>query len=296
MEHGHEHEHGMHDRGIHDDGDDGADSHALAQLLDHDAEVLRDYLAEVTAWVRRAAADIVPRRRVLDLGAGTGSGTIALARLFGSAEVLAVDRSEAMLGRVRAKALELGLAGRVRTLRADLNAAWPDFGAVDVAWASNALHELADPDRAFKDLFAAIRPGGLLAVAEMDALPRFLPEQLGLGRDGLEARCHEALERSRPAGRPRLGPDWGPYLERAGFAPPLVRVFAIDLAPPHPASTGRYARAYLQHVRPLLQDVIDGEDLDVVDTLLDDAGPHSLLRRGDLHLRGARTVWLARRP
>jgi len=287
------HEHGAHGHGAHDK--DGEHSAALALLLDLDAEVLRDYLAEVTAWVYRQAADTA-RRRVLDLGAGTGSGTVALARLFASAQVLAVDKSEAMLGRVRARAAGLGLDGRVRTLCADLDAGWPQLEAVDVAWASNALHEVADPDRVFKDLFAAIRPGGLLAVAEMDAAARFLPERLGLGRDGFEPRLHEALRRAQSGGQPRLGPDWGPYLERARFAPTVRRTFAVDLAPPHPPAVGRYARAYLQHVEPLLRDRLDAGDLAVLDALLAEDGPHSLLRRGDLHVRGTRTVWLARRP
>jgi SAM-dependent methyltransferase len=209
--------------------------------------------------------------------------------------VIAVDRSEQLLARIRAKALQLGLAGRVRTVQADLDAAWPALDPVDVVWASNALHELADPDRVFKDVFAAIRPGGLLAVAEMDAPPQFLPDDLPLGRPGFASRCHRALDHVRADAQSRLGPDWGPHLERTGFAILATRTFAIDLAPPHPASTGRYARAYLRRARPTLEGRMAADDLAALDTLLGD-GPDSLLRRGDLIVRNTRTVWLARRP
>ncbi len=328
MEHRHEHEHDPRHGRTHADSHSqhgGAgparDDAALARMLDLDADVLHAYLSEATAWVHAAAAGTAGRR-VLDLGAGTGSGTVALAGLFGAAEVVAVDRSEAMLERVRSRAVGLGLAGRVRTVRADLDAGWPELGSergpgpLDVVWASNALHEVADPDRVFRDVFGALRPGGLLAVAEMDAPTRFLPE--GLGRPGgaqagpqgstrlppvdpapgLEERCHGALALAQTrAGRPSpLGPDWDPQLRRAGFAIEARRVFAVELTPPHPPSVGRYAHAYLSHIRPLLQDLLDGADLAALDVLLDERSPDGLLRRGDLVVRGKRTVWLARRP
>jgi SAM-dependent methyltransferase len=266
----------------------------LAELLDLDAEVLHAYLSDVTAWVRQHAAG--QPRRVLDLGAGTGTGTIALARCFAGADVIAVDQSAEMLARIRSRAGDLGLAGRVATVQADLDRAWPDPGPVDVAWASNALHELTRPDRVLADVFAAVRPGGLLAVAEFGAWPRFLPDDLGLGRPGLEARCHAALE-SEAAGPPTPhGTDWGPRLAEAGFAPVVRRTFAIDLRPPLPAATGRYARAYLQRIRPVLDGRLDAGDLAELDALIDSDGPDGLLRRGDLRVRSTRTAWIGRRP
>jgi ubiquinone/menaquinone biosynthesis C-methylase UbiE len=60
-------------------------------------------------------------------------------------------------------------------------------------WAASSLHEVADPDRVLSNVYAALHAGGLLVVVEMDDLPRFLPDDVGLGRPGLEARCHAAL-------------------------------------------------------------------------------------------------------
>jgi SAM-dependent methyltransferase len=266
----------------------------LAELLDLDAEVLHAYLSDVTAWVREQAAG--QPRRVLDLGAGTGTGTFALARCFAGAEVIAVDQSPEMLARIRSRAAGLGLAGRVTTVQADLDRAWPAIEPVDVAWASNVMHELASPDRVLADAFAAVRPGGLLAVAELGAQPRFLPDDLGLGRPGLEARCHAALEHESAGPAPRLDADWGPRLKAAGFARVARRSFVIDLRPPLPDGTGRYARAFLRRIRPVLDGGLDAGDLAVLDTLIDSDGPDGLLRRGDLSVRGTRTAWIARRP
>jgi ubiquinone/menaquinone biosynthesis C-methylase UbiE len=286
MEHHHNHRH--------DGPHEGADSAAMAELLDLDADVLHSYLFDVTTWIRRQATDTL--RRILDLGAGTGTGTIALAQRFGGADVIAVDRSEEMLTHVRAKALELGFADRVRTVQANLDVAWPTIEPVDVVWASNSLHEMADPDRVLKDVFATIHSGGLLAVAEMDSPPRFLPDDIGLGRPGLESRCHDALEQEQANSESHLGPDWGPHLEQTGFAILAKRTFTIDLTPPHPTSTGRYAQAYLRRIRPMLEGRMATEDLITLDKLLASDGPDSLLHRNDLIVRGTRTAWLARRP
>jgi ubiquinone/menaquinone biosynthesis C-methylase UbiE len=176
----------------------------LADLLDLDAEVHSSYLDEVTEWVGQHAPDFP--RTVVDVGAGTGTGSLALARRFRAAEVVAIDRSALMLERLQAAARGQELADQLRVVQADLDVACPEVGAVDVVWAASSLHELADPDRVFRDVYAALNPGGLLVVTEMDALPRFLPDDAGLSRPGLESRCHEALAQANWNSHPNCGP------------------------------------------------------------------------------------------
>jgi SAM-dependent methyltransferase len=271
------------------------DPAAMAELLDLDAEVLHSYLSEVIDWIHGLAADL-PGRRILDVGSGTGTGALALLQRFEGADVIALDISAALLDRLIGKARDLGVAGRVRTVQADLDAAWPAIDPVDLVWASSSLHHMADPDRVLTDIFATICPGGLLAVAEMDSFPRFLPDDLGLGRPGLEARGHAALAAGRAVELPHLGSDWGPRLDQAGFTIEAVRHFAIDLRPPLPASTGRYAQASLQRLRSGLDGQMSADDLATLDTLIDSDGPDSILRREDLTVHTTRAVWVARRP
>jgi SAM-dependent methyltransferase len=276
---------------------DAAGSHALAELLDLDAQVHQAYLTEAVDWLQRLADQ--PPHRILDLGTGTGSGSIALAQRFAGSEVIAVDQSEAMLARVRDKALEQGLASRIRTVQADLDAAWPAVEPVDVVWASNCLHEMPNAERIFKDIFDALRPGGRLAVIEMDAAPTFLPDDLGrgLGRPGLESRYRAALAAQQDAGEaPHLGPNWAPSLERAGFVVLESRTFTLEVTPAQSSSVGRYTRTYLSRIRSQLQDRLDADDLSALDALLDQDGPESVLHRDDLLVRGTRTGWIAGRP
>ncbi|WP_299538591.1 class I SAM-dependent methyltransferase [uncultured Streptomyces sp.] len=290
---GHDHDH-QHDHG-HDHDADG-DFGTLAEMLDLDAEVLHAHLAEVVASVR-ALADGAAVGRVLDLGAGTGTGTLALARAFEQAEIVAVDRSPEMLARLDEKAARLGFADRVSTVAADLDTGWPPVGTFDLVWASASLHHMADPARTLKEILAALRPGGLLAVVELDGLPRFLPDDLGIGRPGLEARVHTMLSARHATDVPHLGAAWGGPLAAAGFTVESERTYAIELRGPdlHEA-TGRYARATLRRVRDHLGDRLEADDLATLDTLLDGAGPESLLRRDDLTVRATREVWTARRP
>ena len=110
-QHRHGHHHGGHHHGDRAGGPPGhqhdeADEAGLAELLDLDGVVLLGYLDAVVGWVAETAGPAVAR--VVDLGAGTGTGTVALARRFPEAEVVAVDASAGMLARLAAAA---GAAG-----------------------------------------------------------------------------------------------------------------------------------------------------------------------------------------
>ena len=251
-----------------------------ADLLDLDAQVLGGYLDELTGWT----ADLAPVevRTVVDVGAGTGVGTVALARRFAPADVVALDRSEPMLQRTLAAAASAGLAGRVRAVPADLDTAWPSsVGAADVVWASSSLHEVADPERLLRDVLDVLPPGGLLVVVEIDGLPQVLPDDIG---DGLGKRCTAALL----AAGWNSHPDWTPHLERAGFEVADRRT-VVSGSSADPATTSRFARAWLGRMRGGLAGRLAADDLALLDAVLADPG-------SDFAVRGTRTAWVARRP
>lgn len=270
----------------------------ISDLLDLDAEVLRDYWSAALSWVRTAAVGSAPTQ-LADLGAGTGTAAIRLAQLFGDARVVAVDLSPLSLQRLRAKALDLGLAPRIRTLVADLDVGWPDLETLDLTWASMSLHHLADPARVLTDALAATRPGGLIAVAEFEEPLRFLPEQLrpdpGGWRPGFEDRALAALRNAAGEAAPSLSPAWAPQLAAAGWTVLDERDFVIDLVSPTTPRAGRYAHGWFTRLSLHLAQRLEPDDQAALAGLLDDHGPHALLRRTDLHLRGTRTVTLARR-
>ncbi|MBT1636913.1 class I SAM-dependent methyltransferase [Clavibacter michiganensis] len=272
----------------------------LAALLDLDARILHRHLLEVTTWIRRLARDTAGRV-VVDLGAGTGTGSVALARRFDRAEVVAVDASEAMLDRVAERAVVDGLADRIRPVRADLDDAWPALPPADVVWASLVLHEVQDPAGLLRRIHDGLAPGGLVAVVEMDGPPRFLPDDLDLGPDlagpGLADRLDDAVTHGGTGGPSH--PDWAPWLRDAGLVDVATRAFPLDADPADPiaaAATLPYARAWLARVRARSADRLAPADVAALDALLDADGPHALARIPGLRLRGTRTAYVGRRP
>ncbi len=265
---------------------------AMTGLLELDGEVLREYWSAALDWVAGAADGA---GRVLDLGAGTGTGALGLAERFPRAEVTAVDVEPGSLARLRGKAAIHGLADRVRAVEADLDAGWPDFGPLDLTWASMSLHHLADPGRVLGDVRAATRAGGLIAVAEFAEPLRFLQTDLGFGRPGFEDRVLAALGRAHAEELPTLGSDWTPRLAAAGWDVIDERQFPIDLDPPTHPRAAEYARAWFTRLSAGFADQLDPDDQATLTALLAGHGPGVVPDPAQLHIRGIRTVTLARR-
>ena len=261
--------------------------HSLADMLDLDAEVLAEHNAAITAWLPVESSP----RQIVDLGAGTGTGTFALLTRFPQAQVAAVDSSADHLHRLRDKARANGVADRVRTVQADLDAGWPDLGRPELVWASAAMHHMADPDRTLRQVHDTLVPGGLFAVVELAGFPRFLPEDLA----ALEERCHAASDRHHAEHLPHRGADWGAKLTAAGFVVEGERTITVNIERAGSEAVGRYALRSLGRLRGSVADALSTEDLAALDQLLDADGPRSLLRRDDLVVRTERTVWAARR-
>ncbi|MGC5013028.1 class I SAM-dependent methyltransferase [Streptosporangium sp. DT93] len=283
--HPHTHDHGT--RHDHHEQDDAGQM----EILELDAEVLGEHIASIIEWLPLTAGP----RHIVDLGAGTGTGTFALLDRFPEAHVTAVDASPGHLRRLREKACARNVDDRVRTVLADLDAdGWPGLGTPDLVWASASMHHLADPERVLRTLRGLLAPGGLLAVVELAGFPRFLPEDAPRERPGLEERCHAATERFHAEHMPHRGADWGPMLTAAGFTLAGERTVTVDIEGSRHEAIGRYALSGLLRIREAVARTLPAEDLAALDRLLDTDGPHSILRRDDLSVRTERTVWAAR--
>jgi SAM-dependent methyltransferase len=126
---------------------------------------------------------VAPGERILDVGAGLGQLSRAMARAAGRA-VLALERSEEQIARARALAREAGEEELLELRRGDalsfpLEAA--EWGRFDVAHARFLLEHVPAPERVVEQMVRAVRPGGRVVLADDDhSLLRFHPEPNGV--------------------------------------------------------------------------------------------------------------------
>ena len=116
----------------------------------------------------RAAVELTPATRALDLGAGTGRLSILLADAVGS--VVVTDPSAGMVQVARERIEAAGLGDRLRAVQADLTTDRLD-GSYDVVWSSLALHHVPDLDALLRSVASLLVDGGRLCIADLDEDP-----------------------------------------------------------------------------------------------------------------------------
>jgi ubiquinone/menaquinone biosynthesis C-methylase UbiE len=110
-------------------------------------------------------------RRWLELGAGAGAFTLALADLLGSGgEIVAVDRDAGDLGRLTETMTRRFPEVGLRTVTADFDRRM-DLGPAefDGLLAANSLHFVRDPASVIGRLHDSLRPGARIVVVEYDS-------------------------------------------------------------------------------------------------------------------------------
>jgi phosphatidylethanolamine/phosphatidyl-N-methylethanolamine N-methyltransferase len=99
------------------------------------------------------------RARVLEVAAGTGLVTTAIAPFVG--QLVATDYAAAMVHQLETRVRDAGLAN-VTCEQADLYAMRFDDASFDAVFAANVLHLVPDLERALASLQRVLKPGGVL--------------------------------------------------------------------------------------------------------------------------------------
>jgi SAM-dependent methyltransferase len=141
----------------------------LRWLVEFDSPFARTYRSDVI--LQRASVET--GMTVLDVGCGPGRLTIPAARLVGpTGEVVAVDIQAKMLRRAEEKAKAANLTN-IRFLNVGAGEGKLGREIADRALLVTVLGEIPDREAALKEIFAALKPGGVLSLTEIMMDPHY---------------------------------------------------------------------------------------------------------------------------
>jgi ubiquinone/menaquinone biosynthesis C-methylase UbiE len=118
-------------------------------------------------------AGVAPGMQVLDVGCGAGRLSLAAAERVGSSgRVVALDIKEPMILRLQGRLVERGLSN-VYPVLAGAGEGKLECETFDRAFLVTVLGEIPDRSKAMREIYEALKPGGLLSVTEMFPDPHY---------------------------------------------------------------------------------------------------------------------------
>jgi ubiquinone/menaquinone biosynthesis C-methylase UbiE len=167
--------------------------------------------SSTVALLRRAG--IAPGMTCLDAGCGGGDVAFDMARMVApGGRVVGTDVDDAKLEIARAEGVAEGLTN-VEFRRSDVRVEVPGE-SFDLVHARFLLSHLADPAAALANLRASLRPGGVLAVEDVDFSGYFCEPDHAAFRRYIELYTQAAR---RKGGDPELGRHLPSLVARGGF-------------------------------------------------------------------------------
>jgi ubiquinone/menaquinone biosynthesis C-methylase UbiE len=124
---------------------------------------------------------------VLDVGSGSGTDALIASRLVGSeGSVIGLDMTRAMREKLHANAAAAG-ASNVRTLDGNAEDIPLPDRSVDVVTSNGVLNLVPDKEKAIREIFRVLRPGGKIQIS--DIVVEIPPSEACRAKPELWAEC-----------------------------------------------------------------------------------------------------------
>jgi len=103
---------------------------------------------------------------VLDVGAGTGRFSLAIAKKLDTGKVICLDLSEEMLQHLKQKAEKKNLTERIQILKGEASSSGLENESVDLVMSNSVFHELSSPEAVLAEMLRVLKPSGWVIISD----------------------------------------------------------------------------------------------------------------------------------
>lgn len=103
---------------------------------------------------------------VLDVGAGSGYFSLAIAKKLNTGKVICFDLSEEMLQRLKHKAKKEDLEDRIQIMNGEASSLKLNDESVDLVVSNFVLHEVSSPEIILMEMIRALKPNGRVIITD----------------------------------------------------------------------------------------------------------------------------------
>ena len=236
----------------------------------------------------------------LDVGCGVGLYALWLAEAVGQrGRVVAIEPEAAKVEAAQALVGGEAVGERLEFRTGDGTAIPLPDRSVDWVWCGDVLHHIVDTEKALREFFRVVRPGGRIIVKESQVFSAmFLPGHPELERRIQLAEIRRTLDEGAGRSFQERRQTTPASLRAAGLASVAMRSYTLERhAPLAPADHG-----YIQHTvfsrnwGDRLRELLTPEDWQERTRLCDEGSAANVLRSPDYYCLYPITVFSARRP
>lgn len=119
-----------------------------------------------SAFLSEVSRRIRGNEVILDVGAGSGYFSLAIAKKLNGGKVICLDLSEEMLQHLERKAEKEGLKDRIQILMGEASSSGLGNEFVDLIVSNYLLHEVSSPEEVLKEMLRVLKPNGWIIITD----------------------------------------------------------------------------------------------------------------------------------